>query len=167
MTGIVDESRPKVCVILGAGASYDVRSAGSPVINPGLRPPLARDLFNFDQDSSFWPILAEYEGAIVLAQGLATQSTLPDFDLEKELRRISEHPDDRMQEHYKHVPPFLRDLLTMCSYEYTAYPSCYIQLVQALLAEEPSDVLFLVLNYDDMLEQALYRSRPSRHLRTT
>ena len=157
MTGIADESRPKVCVILGAGASHDVQSAGSGVVNPSLRPPLARDLFNLDQYGAFWPILAEYEGALVLAQGLATQTSLPDFDLEKELRRISKHPDDLMREHYKHVPPYLRDLLMMCSYNYTSYPSCYVQLVQALLAEEPSDVLFLVLNYDDMLEQALYQ----------
>ena len=62
-----------------------------------------------------------------------------------------------LREHYKHVPPYLRDLLMMCSYEYTPYPSSYIQLVQALLAEKPSDVLFIVLNYDDLLEQALYR----------
>ena len=147
----------KICIILGAGASHDVRSAGSPVLNRGLQPPLARDLFNLEGHSAFRPILAEYDGAVVLAQELATRSDRPDFDLEKELRRIAEHPSDQVREHYKHIPPYLRDLLMMCSYEYTSYPSCYIQLVQALLAEEPSDVLFLVLNYDDMLEQALYR----------
>ena len=73
------------------------------------------------------------------------------------MKRIADHPNDQIREHYKHVPPYLRDLLMMCSYGYTAYPSCYVQLVRALLAEEPSDVLFLVLNYDDLLEQALYQ----------
>lgn len=157
MARIAENPPRKVCVILGAGASYDVRSAGSPVVNEGLRPPLARDLFNLDRHGEFRSILAQYEGAVVLAQNLAARSSLGDFDLEKELKRIAEHPDDQVREHYKHVPPYLRDLLMMCSYGYTSYPSCYIQLVQALLAEEHSDVLFLALNYDDMLEQALYR----------
>lgn len=154
---MVDQSRRKVCVILGAGASNDVRNAGAAVLNEGLRPPLARDLFNLDQHADFRPILAEYEGAVVLAQHLAPRSGHPGFDLEKELRRLAEHPEDQIREHYKGIPPYLRDLLMMCSYNYASYPSCYIQLVQALLGEVPSDVLFLVLNYDDLLEQALYR----------
>ncbi len=154
---MANEATRKICVILGAGASHDVRNAGSPVLNPGLQPPLARDLFDLERHSAFRPILAEYEGAVVLAQDLAARSELRDFDLEKELRRIAGHPSDQVREHYKHIPPYLRDLLMMCSYEYTSYPSCYIRLVQVLLAEHPSDVLFLVLNYDDLLEQALYQ----------
>ena len=154
---MVNEVRPKVCVILGAGASHDVRNAGSPVLSSGFRPPLARDLFNLDQFPEFREILAEYDGAVVLAQDLAPRSSVPGFDLEKELRRIADHQDPMMREHYKHVPAYLRDLLMMCSYEYTRYPSCYIQLVEDILSEEPSDILFLVLNYDDLLEQALYR----------
>jgi hypothetical protein len=136
-----------------------VRDAGSPVLAPGLRPPLARELFDLERRTDFRSILAEYEGAVVLAQRLASKSILTgaDFDLEKELKSIAEHPSSLMREHYKHVPPYLRDLLMICSYEYTPYPSCYIQLVQTLLAEQPSDVLFLVLNYDDLLEQALYQ----------
>ena len=43
---MANEAPRKICVILGAGASHDVRSAGSPVLNPGLQPPLARDLFD-------------------------------------------------------------------------------------------------------------------------
>ena len=146
----------KLCVILGAGASYDVGNSGSPVANFGLRPPLARELFDFANRDEFRAILAEYEGAVVLAQSLAPKASDSSFDLEQELKRIAEHPNHLMREHYKHIPPYLRDLLLMCSYEYTSYPSCYVQLVQAVLVEEPSDVLFLVLNYDDLLEQALY-----------
>ena len=154
---MADHQLPKVCVVLGAGASHDVRGPGSLVVTPGLRPPLACDLFNFEKHGAFRPILAEYDGAWVLAQGLASRSLEADFDLEKELSRIAKHPRDQMRKHYKHIPPYLRDLLLMCSYQYTSYPSSYIQLVQALLDEVPSDVLFLVLNYDDLLEQALYQ----------
>ena len=152
----MEQVHPKLCIILGAGASWDVGNSGSPVVNGGLRPPLARELFDFANRDEFRAILDEYEGAVALAQTLASKSNDSSFDLEQELRRISEHPSDWMRDHYKHIPPYLRDLLLMCSYEYTTYPSCYVQLVQALLADEPSDVLFLVLNYDDLLEQALY-----------
>ena len=152
-----EQTQRKVCVILGAGASWDVRNEGSQIRTEGLRPPFARELFHLEGRGNFRPIIAEYEGAVTLAQGLASKSTGPNFDLEKELRRIAEHPSGLMREHYKHVPPYLRDLLMKCSYQYTAYPSCYIRLVEILLAEVPSDVLFLVLNYDDLLEQALYR----------
>ena len=127
------------------------------MLNQGLRPPLARDLFNLAEHNEYRSIIAEYDGAVVLAQDLAPKSSRSDFDLEIELKRVAEYPNDQIRENYKHVPPYLRDLLMMCSYGYTSYPSCYVQLVQALLAEEPSDVLFLVLNYDDLLEQALYR----------
>lgn len=153
------QTLPKLCVILGAGASHDVRDAGSPVLTPGLKPPLARELFDLERRTDFRSILDEYQGAVVLAQGLASKSKSAGsgFDLEKELKSIAEHPSSLMREHYKHVPPYLRDLLMICSYEYTPYPSCYIRLVQILLADEPSDVLFLVLNYDDLLEQALYQ----------
>ena len=60
----------KVCVILGARASYDVRNAGSPVLKSGLRPPLARELFDLEQREAFREIIQEYEGVgvVVLAQ---------------------------------------------------------------------------------------------------
>lgn len=118
------QTHRKICVILGAGASYDVHDAGSSLLEAGLRPPLARDLFDFDERDHFRSILAEYEGAVVLAQSLANKSRQPDFDIEAELRRIAQHPSDQMREHFKHVPPYLRDLLTVCSYGYTSYPSC-------------------------------------------
>lgn len=161
------QSRKKICVILGAGASNDVKGEGSAFINKGLRPPLARGLFDLAQHDEFRPILDEYEGAVVLAQGLATRSGNPDFDLEKELKRLATHPEDQIREHFKGIPPYLRDLLMMCSYNYTSYPSSYMELVKALLGEAPSDVLFLVLNYDDLLEQALDRYSTGEILFTT
>ena len=92
------ESHRKICVILGAGASYDVHDAGSELRDKGLRPPLARDLFNLDQLNRFRSILDEYEGAVVLAQRLANKSGQPDFDIKKELRRIAEHPKGQLRE---------------------------------------------------------------------
>ena len=102
---MVKETHRKICVILEAGASYDVHDVGSGLLEGGLRPPLARNLFNLDHHDRFRSILSEYEGAVVLAQELANKSGEPDFDIEKELRRIAEHPNNQVREHYKHVPP--------------------------------------------------------------
>ena len=156
----------KICVVLGAGASHDVKNAGSPsgaisrdsgiVGRPELKPPLAKDLFNIESNEAYWDYLREYKGAQVLTQGLAQQSLRDGFDLEAELRRLAYHQTSLViKQHYRHIPPYLRDLIAACSYEYTPVPSCYVALAQILLEEAPSDVLFLTLNYDDLLEQAL------------
>ena len=154
---MTEQALPKICVILGAGASYDVRNEGFSFLNRGLQPPFAQQLFDLEQRGEFRSIIGDYEGAVVLAQELASRSRSSDFNLEKELRILSEHTSQLVKNHYKHIPPYLRDLLLVCSYEYTSYPSCYVRLVKTLMADEPSEVLFLVLNYDDLLEQALYR----------
>lgn len=154
----------KICVILGAGASHDVRNAGSLagelagtrlIGDEKLRPPLGKDLFNIEGHPTYWTYLTAYPGARILAQGLAEQSLRDDFDLETELRRLAEHDAPTIRKHFRGVPPYIRDLITACSYGYTPVPSCYVSLAQILLAEAPSDVLFLVLNYDDLLEKGL------------
>ena len=43
---MTSSQKPKLCVILGAGASFDVWNEGSPKINEAWRAPLALDLFN-------------------------------------------------------------------------------------------------------------------------
>jgi hypothetical protein len=146
---------PKACVILGAGASWDVKGEGSPHKNPGFRPPLARELFDIEGHPSYWDIVDKYPGAKVLAQSLAPLISSGQVSIEKELRRYAEHSDARIRSHFKHIPPYLRDLLYFASYSYTHMPSSYIELAKELLAEHPHDVLFIVLNYDDLLEQAL------------
>lgn len=165
----------KICVIVGAGASYDVRNAGSPsgavvnnpsavIGNPELRPPLAKHLFDIQGHPAYWTYLREYEGAKVLTQGLAQQSLRGEFNLEGELRRLAEHSSPIIRQHYRHIPVYLRDLIAACSYEYTPVPSCYVTLATVLLEEQPSDVLFLTLNYDDLLEQAIGMLRPQEFL---
>ena len=143
----------KVCVILGAGASFDVRNEGSPVIQGGYRPPLANKLFDATNEK-FWEVLERYPGARFLTQDL-TAKLQRGIGLEDSLRHYANHQNDRMRELFKQIPPYLRDLLERCSRLYTSEPGCYNQLVIELLAEHSYEVLFLVLNYDDLLERAL------------
>jgi hypothetical protein len=155
------EALPKACVILGAGASHDVHDSGSVVRLMDWQPPLATDLFNIEQHSNYRSILRRYCGADFLTQQLAPRLKVNAFNLEAELRRLAEHPDSQTRQLYKHIPPYLRDLIWQCSRHYTARPSCYDQLVFSLLAEHPHEVLFLLLNYDDLLESALLGYNPS------
>jgi len=154
---------PKACVILGAGASLDVRNEGSPIMNGTLTPPLAKELFDFQKREAFWNFIAEHHGARVVAQNLAVEMKSPDFNLEESLRHYAFHDDVQYQQHYKDVPAYLRDLLQAVSYRYTNNPSGHIRLVTELLAEHAHELLFLVLNYDDFLEQALHSCYPSTY----
>ena len=143
----------KVCVILGAGASYDVRSDASPVITPKLRPPLAESLFDAG-NPEFWRVLQRYSGASFLAQNLITDLA-NGTGLEDALGHYAEHPSEQLRQRFKHIPPYLRDLLWQCSENYTKIPSGYVRLVTQLLAEHPHEVMFIVMNYDNFLEKAL------------
>ena len=52
-------------------------------------------------------------------------------------------------------PLNLRDLLYRASTQYTSVPSCYIDLAMELIWRSPHELLFPVLNYDNLLESAL------------
>lgn len=150
------DALPKACVILGAGASTDVHNGSAPILRQGnYKPPLARDLFDIERHPEYFQVLQHYRGAQSLAAVLSPLSHSSEFDLEKRLRELAEHTDERVRQQFKHVPAYLRDLLWWASFEYTPTPGTYRQLVQTLLADVPHHVLFLVLNYDTLLEQAL------------
>ena len=162
----------KICVILGAGASFDVRSSGSPIIWPsGLggdafngeyKPPLAKSIFDMGH-RVYYPILNRYPGAIVVANDISRAVSMEQISLEEALAGIAFHTDPKFRLHYKHVPPYIRDLIFTCTYHYTPYPSNYIRLVSELLSYSPHEVCFLVLNYDDLLEQALRHHTPREY----
>ncbi|GAJ08050.1 unnamed protein product, partial [marine sediment metagenome] len=150
-------SLSKACVVLGAGASYDVAGEGSPLINANFRPPLARDLFDINGHPDYWYVMQSYNGAAVLSQELAPLILSGEISIERELRRYAEHKDERIRQNFKHIPAYLRDLLFRASTEYTHVPSSYMRLIIKLLADYPHDVLFITLNYDNLLESALER----------
>ena len=150
------QEMPKACVILGAGASKAIDNGSAQVLNHGnYEPPLASELFANASLPHYSQLLNPYPGARAVASYLSPMSGQPTFALETELRSLSEDPDPRIRQQFKHVPPYLRDLLWRASYEYTKTPGTYMQLLRALLAGVPHHVLFLVLNYDTLLEQAL------------
>lgn len=147
--------RRKLAVVLGAGASYDVRNEGS-TADMAWRPPLTMDLFNIAQRPNFEPILSYYPDAASLVQELAPLChNVRGFDLEAKLREYAEHPDCRIRRQFMQIPPYIHDVIGNASDRYVRFAGCYAQLVKAVLADVPHDVAFIVLNYDDLLEQAL------------
>ena len=76
------------------------------------------------------------------------------------MRKYAEHPHTLIQAHFKHIPPYIRDLIYRTSTQYIHSPNSYSQLVMGLLAEYPHDLLFIVLNYDNYLESALRLFNP-------
>ncbi len=150
----------KACVILGAGASKDIAGAGSSLINPHWQPPLAKDIFQIRSNPDYQGILTKYPGADFLAQSLAPLASSGQISVEKALRKYAEHPDTVIRARFKHIPPYIRDIIYASSTMYTYSPSSYAQLVMGLLAEHPHDLLFIVLNYDTFLESALTSFNP-------
>lgn len=170
------EDLPKACVILGAGASYDVHSDYSSLVrSPEFRPPLAQGLFDILNNPEYASqIMSYYPDAYTLTQDIAPRIASKNVDLETALREYVEHRDPRVRQMFKQVPAYLRDLLHRCSTGYTDVPSCYVQLALRLLSHSPHEVLFIVLNYDTLLETASSRvdsnlryARPARGLGRT
>lgn len=156
-----DAATEKLCVILGAGASCDVHGEGSRILNSDYKPPLAIDLFDIKNHPSYWSVISAYNGAIFLGQELAQKCSAKTIDIERELRKYADHNNKIIQQRFKHIPAYLRDLIYRASYQYTSVPSSYIQLVKKILVDCPHDVLFLILNYDNLLETALKYYEPS------
>ena len=152
----------KVCVILGAGASHGVRNVGTPDRHPELRPPLANKLFDMNENSHYFQTIMEpYPRAKVLTQIIAPTAAAGTTTIETELARLARHDDLQTSQDFKQIPPYLRDLLHKVSKDYIPLPGHYIQLAHLLLKDHQCEVLFLVLNYDDLLEQALTHLYPS------
>lgn len=154
---------PKACVILGAGASFDIKDNGAPFIDKEWQPPLAKQLFDIEKHNCYWDILDKYPGAKYLTQLLSPIISSEQISIEKALGKYAEHPDPQIREHYKHIPAYLRDLIFQATNNYTPIPSNYIRLVTELISEHPHNTLFIVLNYDNLLESALTCYDPRRY----
>ncbi len=147
----------RIAVILGAGASSDAWNETGPPRNQVWQPPLARELFG--QREAFWPILERYPGAHVVSADLGELIRTGSVNIEAKLREYAEHTDPRIRNHFKQVPPYLRDVINQVVVSFTgraALPGTHLRLVANLL-ETQARFAFIDLNYDDYLEMSLAR----------
>ena len=122
-------------------------------------PPLADDLFGAGVYSEpFYPLLNPYPGAQTIQDLMYQDSQMPEFLLEKALRRYAEH--SVYKNRFKEVPAYLRDRIYSTERLWARALPHYTQLVSQLVAESEHQVAFITLNYDTFLEQALRRVRP-------
>jgi hypothetical protein len=93
---------------------------------------------------------------MVLGSELGELAKQPDFNLEQKLREYADHPNERVREHFKDIPPYIRHLIVRVFYGYTDghNPGTHLRLVLNLLSRNVS-VAFLDLNYDPYIEMAL------------
>src|SRR5260370_30458401 len=154
-----DISSRKLAVILGAGASRGCLGNGIAArASDQWLPPLANELF----DRRFDPLLTRFirlaahldDVRIVLSsEGANFEKCLLDF------YRSAERSGDRWP---LDIPLYLRELLWTVSDEYLQGSSKYDTLVQRVLGSPFERIMFLNLNYDLFVENALRNC--NRHL---
>ncbi len=156
----------KAVVILGAGASNAVSNSSVPLTSDATKyqPPLARELFS----PKFWNLRQAYRGAQVVGAELGNPDIISGgaFDIEERLTTLANHPDPRNQRHFRDIPPYLRDVLMTSTQHYAGEPSNYINLARYLTQDQTHEILFVLLNYDSLLEAGLEKWDPALKIDT-
>lgn len=142
-------------IILGAGASHSINLDPRSVDDQGYRPPLAQEIFKDSRE--FRGILHKYEQAEILSsdierkikqnrEGIGLEQILK--DLEEQLKRGN---DTHKIRQFLQVPLYLQHLFGEITVNYTKRPDEYNILVNEALSKLDR-ILFLTLNYDNLLE---------------
>ncbi len=144
----------RLCVILGAGASYDCVGEPTSLVNWDYRPPLTEQIF--EPRGVFSPIFEHYPQALALASLLRGASRRD--GLEAELRNLADSPQRHIRRQFRQVPLYLRELLGEVGQHFTKAPANYHHLVNRLLDNEFERVAFITLNYDLLLDHSIETS---------
>lgn len=145
-------------VILVAGASYSINIDPRSTDDQGYRPPLAQQIFKDSRE--FRQILHKYEQAEIISsdierrirqnkRGVGLEQILGNF--EEELKRGN---DTHKVRQFLQIPLYIQELFGVISYSFTQRPDEYNILANEVLSKVDK-VLFLVLNYDNLLEITL------------
>lgn len=154
MEDIADSEQ--ICVVLGAGASYDVATEGNKQLIPASRPPLANELFNLEAKSQYQDILEQYPGAGFLASYLGATIAKHPTALETELRKLAYSENPQVNKYFAQIPMYLQHLISYTTLTYVSRPGAYDSLLIQLFDQpEPHRVLFVVMNYDTLLESSV------------
>ncbi len=141
----------RLTVILGAGASYDCadRDTAS-VVNDDFRPPLAKDILARRFDG----ILNGYPLVTARLDELRTRLS-NSGDFEQIFRTLLESAANHQKFWPLLLPVYLRELFWSVSLGYIQGSSKFDTLVRRVLESDFEEVMFVNLNYDLFLEDAL------------
>ncbi len=155
-------SMPKrLTIILGAGASHSLNPDPKALDSQGLRPPLARDIFR--GNAEFRRILNKYPLAENLASDIdrRIRQNKDGVGLEQILKIyevfLNEGKDTLVTRQFLQIPLYLNELFGEVSGQFTRQPDEYNTLVNLAIGNV-DEVLFLTLNYDNLLEIPLSRN---------
>lgn len=145
----------RLTVILGAGASHSINIDPRSTDEQGYRPPLAQQIF--EDRREFRKILSKYEQAEILSSDITRRirQNNPGVGLEQILKELEQElkkgNDTHKVRQFLQIPLYLQDLFGTITYNFTQRPDEYNILVNEILSKV-SKVLFLTLNYDNLLE---------------
>lgn len=141
----------RLTIILGAGASHGCADEATAAhVNDGFRPPLVQDLFA----ARFDAILSRYPGLTARLDELRNDLR-NNGNFEEVFRGLLEAAERHRKFWPLQVPLYLRELFWTISLEYVRGSSKFDTLVRRALESRYEEVLFINLNYDLFLEDAL------------
>lgn len=144
-----------LCLLIGAGASFDCVMPGTPVRGqPNQKPPLTSELFNnqYDQWLSAFP---KAGGLAAELRAKLTQSGVEGF---LRIEADKKHNSAR-QKQLRQLPLYFRVLFNEVSRGYIRpEQTCYSALIQLINDLGFDKILVISLNYDTLFEQALERA---------
>ena len=145
----------KLTVILGAGASHSLNPVHKRNDAEAFRPPLSKNIFM--QSGEFQTILHKYPLAEILASDIdrKIKQNKPGIGLEQILKdyeeKMSKGAEPITSRQFLQIPLYLNTLFGKISTHFTNQPDEYNNLVTSTL-DIMDEVLFLTLNYDNLLE---------------
>jgi hypothetical protein len=144
-------SSNRLTIILGAGASHDCADRDTAAqISDAYRPPLAKDIFARQFDG----ILSHYPGVAARLDELRTKLA-KGGNFEEIFRGLLESAEHHQNFWPLQLPIYLRELFWTVSLDYLRGSSKFDTLVRRVLESRFEEVIFVNLNYDLFLEDAL------------
>jgi hypothetical protein len=141
----------RLTIILGAGASHDCGDKNTAAqVNDDYRPPLAKDIFARRFDG----ILKRYPAITARLDELRTQLS-ENGNFEQIFRTLLESAARHQKFWPLLLPVYLRELFWSISLDYMQGSSKFDTLVRRILESSFEEVMFINLNYDLFLEDAL------------
>ncbi len=144
-----------LAVILGAGASFDCVEEGITDYDDQYKPPLVGELFAFRR--SFNAILRKYPNAEALSDEIR-KKVGSGTSLEAILRQLSSEENFAIRKQYWEIPLYLQELLGEVSSHFVRFGGTkFDTLVREIERSTVKETLFLTVNYDLFLDNALHR----------
>jgi len=144
--------RPKLAVILGAGASYDCCPDKGAIADETWRPPTVANLF---ETGAFDLVLNDHEQAYALFSPIRSRMR-GGKTLEEALREQVDRQDPDVQRMLPYLPIALHEYFYRVSSNYVREAVNYSALLNETIGRG-FHTAFITVNYDTLLEQSLRR----------